>query len=184
MGVSDRARIVDERRPSMRQDDLRPGVERVDAPLEQVRGVEVVVGCPLEELAAGLLDHEVVIERRAAVLRVMDVPHAGINRCIMPGDLTRPIGGAVIGDDQLEVGEGLRQEGVQGCREETLAVVNRQAKREAGYRCGGAHLATSGTAWWSAKRRSKLMPPHQRGEALGNRHTPTRADGSPQDGSD
>ena len=116
---SDLVRFIDERRPSMRQNNLRPRVEGLDAPPQQVRGVEVVVGDPLEELAAGLLDHEVVIERRTAVLPVMDVPHAGINRRIMPGDLTRAIGGAVIGDDQLEVGEGLRQEGVQGCREDS-----------------------------------------------------------------
>ena len=51
----------------MRQHDLRMGVERVDAALEQVGGVEVVVGHPLEELSTSLLHHEVVVERRAAV---------------------------------------------------------------------------------------------------------------------
>ena len=93
----------------MRQRDLRPGIEGVDAPLEQVGGVEIVVGHPLEELTTSLLHYEVVIERGATVLGVMDVPHPAIDRLIVPGDLSRPIGGAVVGNDQLEIGERLRQ---------------------------------------------------------------------------
>ena len=61
------------------ESDLGTGVEGVDTPLEQARGVQVVVRDPLEELATGLPQHEVVIERRASVLRVMDVPHTGIH---------------------------------------------------------------------------------------------------------
>ena len=97
----------------MREDHLGPGVEGIDAPLQQIWRVQIVVGHPLEELAPALLDHEVVIEGGTAVLAVMDVPHAGINRLVLPGDLAGPIGRAVVGDDQLEVGEGLRQQGIQ-----------------------------------------------------------------------
>ena len=88
------ARLVDEGRPGMRQHDLRMGVERVDAALQQVWGVEVVVGHPLEEFSTGLFHHEIVVERRAAVDRLMDVPYAVIFGRVLPGDVAGAIGGA------------------------------------------------------------------------------------------
>jgi len=148
--IGDRALVVDERRPGMRQDDLRAGVEGVDAPLEQVRGVEVVVGHPLEELAAGLRDHEVVIERCAAVSPVVDVSHPGVDGLVLPGDGGSTVGGAVIRDDQLEVGKGLRQKSVQRRSKETLAVVDRQTQREPGRPSSRCHVTAPAAELWSA----------------------------------
>lgn len=60
--VGDGALIIDKRRPGMRESDLRPGIERIDAALKQVWGIEVVVGHPFEELAASLFNDKIVIK--------------------------------------------------------------------------------------------------------------------------
>ena len=53
-------------------------VERGDAELEQVAGIEVIMGRMFEQFAPGLLDHEVVVRGGADVVRLADVADPGI----------------------------------------------------------------------------------------------------------
>jgi len=122
----DVAVLVDGRRPGVRQRDLRSGVQCLDAALEQVRRVQVVVRGPLEVLSAGLPDHVGVVEGGAAVPRVPHVADPGVTRRVGTRDRLGGVGRGVVRDDQLEVRERLCQQRVQSRGEVVLPVVRGQ----------------------------------------------------------
>ena len=68
--------FVDDRLAGVREDHVGPLVQRLDAAPQQVAAVEVVVRGPLEQLAAALVEHTVVVRRGADVPGQPEVPDA------------------------------------------------------------------------------------------------------------
>ena len=81
---------------------------------------------PLEVPPAGLADQEVVVGRGADVDRLADVPDPLVALRVVPADVRGLVGRRVVGDDQLEVLVGLRQQRVQRLGEVLGTVVDRQ----------------------------------------------------------
>lgn len=133
---------VDDRLVGVGEDDVGPLVQRVHAAPQQVPGVQVVVRGPLEQLAAALGEHVVVVGRGADVPGEPDVPDARVLRGVPAADVPGPVGRGVVGDDQLEVLVGLAEQGVERLGEVLLAVVDGQADTEPGR--GGHDVLTSG----------------------------------------
>jgi hypothetical protein len=57
------------------------------------------------------------------------VPNTRVPRDEALGNLSGPIGGCVVRDDELEVIDGLREQRLEGRVQEGLAVVDRKADR-------------------------------------------------------
>ena len=127
-----RARAIDHCRPGVSEHDMRVLVERFDAPLEQVAGVEVVVGGPLEQLPPGLPDDEVVVRGEADVPRLPDKADPGVLLRVATADVDGAVGRGVVRNDQLEVLVALAEQGIERLGEVVLAVVNREARCSAG----------------------------------------------------
>ncbi len=53
-------------------------VERVHAALQKVAGIQVVIGRPFEELAAGDSDEEIVVRDHANMARLADITNPGV----------------------------------------------------------------------------------------------------------
>lgn len=143
---------VDDGLAGVREDHLRPLVQRRHTTAQQVPGVEVVVRGPLEQLAAALGEHVVVVRRGADVAGQPDVPDARVLRGVPAADVPGAVGRRVVGDHQFEVLVGLPQEGVQRLGQILLAVVDGKADAQPGV--GGHVVLTSGMEWWSRSRRA------------------------------
>jgi hypothetical protein len=102
-GLHDLAVGVDDRRPAVGEHHVGMLVERGNAALDEVTAVEVVVRCPLEELAAAVPEDDVVIELAADVAGLSEVADPAVLGRVLPADVLRGVGGRVVGDDQLEV---------------------------------------------------------------------------------
>jgi len=94
----------------MRENHLGIFVEGGDALLQQVSGVQVIACRPLEQLAPGLLDAEVVIGGQADVARLPEIADPRVQPLIAAADVPGVVGGRVVGDDQLKVLEGLAEQ--------------------------------------------------------------------------
>jgi hypothetical protein len=128
------ARVIDLRRPAVSEHDLRILVERVDAALKEVAGVQVVVRRPLEQLTPRLLGDEVVVGGKPDVPRLAEIAHPGILLLVATADVPGAIGRGVIRNDQLEISEGLAKQGLDRLADVLLAVVHRKADGEPGRR--------------------------------------------------
>ena len=132
--LQDLALLVDQGVPAVRQHHVRPGLQHPHALLEQLRRVQVVVRGPLEVPPAGLADQEVVVRRGADVDRLAQVPDPRVALRVVPADLGGVVGRRVVGDDQLEVLVGLRQQRVERLGEVLGTVVDGQADRQGRHR--------------------------------------------------
>jgi len=116
------------------QDDLRVLVERRNAALDQVARVQVVVGGPLEQLAPGLLDQDVMIRRASDVARLPDVPDPRVLLRVATADIRGPVRRGVVRNDQLEVLIGLPEQSVERFGQVLLAVIDRKPDAQPGNR--------------------------------------------------
>ena len=82
---------------------MRELIQRVNAALQQVTGVQVIVGGPLEQFSPGLLDQEVVVRGAAYVARLPEIADPGVLLLVAMADVGGAVGRGVIGDDQLEI---------------------------------------------------------------------------------
>lgn len=164
--VGDRhlAVAVDDRLAGVREDHLRPLVQRLHAAPQQVPAVQVVVRCPLEQLAAGLVEDVVVVRRGADVAGQPQVPDARVLRGVPAADVLGPVARGVVGDDQLEVLVGLAEQGVERLGQVLLAVVHGQADAQPG--SVGHVVLTSGMGSRWRSRRADRRCSHHRAEPL------------------
>src|SRR5262245_38029890 len=128
------ARLVDRRFPGVSKNYLRVRVERVDAAPQQVAAVQVVGSRPLEQFAARLLEHEVVVRGEADVARLADVADPGVLLAVATADIGGAVGRGVVRDDQLEILVALAEQGIEGLADVVLAVVHREPDAHRGRR--------------------------------------------------
>jgi hypothetical protein len=122
---------VDRDRDAVREHRVRAVVKLRDEGGEQLGLGEIVVGVPHEQRRARELHHRVDVARGPQVRLLPHVTDPRIARRILEADRGRPVGGGVVRDDELEVGERLGQEPVQGQAQVPLAVVDRHPDRDA-----------------------------------------------------
>jgi hypothetical protein len=103
---------------------VRPFVERVDAELQQVTAVKIVVGRCLEQFTHGLIDREIVVRGTADVARLAEIPDPGVLLSVAAANLGGTIGRRVIGNDQFEVFEALAKQGLDRFSKVVLTVVD------------------------------------------------------------
>ena len=89
---TDSPAIVYQHAPRMGKRGLRVFVERVHAALQKVAGVQVVIGRPFEELAAGDSDEEIMVRDHADIPRLANITDPGVLLLIA----TAYLGGAII----------------------------------------------------------------------------------------
>jgi hypothetical protein len=87
----------------MGQDDVRELVQCLYAELQKITSVQVIVGRPLEQLPARLLDQEVMIRRAAYVALLPEIADPGILLLVATADIGGIVGRGIIGDNQLEI---------------------------------------------------------------------------------
>ena len=85
---------------------------------------EVVVRHPLEELAAGTAEYTVEVRSGAQVARESRVLDTLISPSVSLANLAGGVGGSVVGYDELEVGEILRENGFERLCKVLLPVVD------------------------------------------------------------
>src|SRR5690606_19115064 len=90
----------------------------------------------------GQLEGEGEVAGRADVLRVPVVADPWVGRRVPAGDLAGGVGGGVVDDDQLEVGEVLVEDRPDGPLQVRLAVEHRQADADRGRAPGRAGAPT------------------------------------------
>ena len=128
------ARVVDLCRPGVGEHDVRVLVERVDAALQQVAGVQVIVRRPLEQFAPRLLGDEVVVGGEPDVPRLAEIAYPGVLLLVASADVTGAVGRGVVRNYQLEIREALAEQGLERLGDVFLAVVYRKADGEPGCR--------------------------------------------------
>ena len=101
-------------------------VERLHRGGEKVWSDPVVVGQPFEQLAARLVEGAREVARGPKVALVAQVANPRIAGGEIACDRFRTIGRGIVADDQLEVGEALRQRRADRVLKEVLPVVDRQ----------------------------------------------------------
>jgi hypothetical protein len=113
--VVDRAALrVDEADVGVAGHERRVGVERVDAAREVLGRMQVVVRGPFEVLAGRQLGGPVEVAAGADVAGVAMIADAPVPGGVAPADVAGGVGGGVVADDQLEVGERLDEERFDG----------------------------------------------------------------------
>jgi hypothetical protein len=116
----------------MGKDSLGVLVKCVNAALQKVASVQVVVGCPLEKLATSDPDQEIVIRDHTNIARLADIANSGIPLGVPVADLGGAIGRGVVRDDKFEILVTLAKDRVDGLGEEVLPVVNRKPDAQPG----------------------------------------------------
>ena len=94
---------VDSRLPAVREDYLWVRVQRLDAALEQIARVKVVVSSQLEQFPPRLADGEVLVWDQADIARLADVPYPAVLLQVALAELGCAVGRGVIRDKQLKV---------------------------------------------------------------------------------
>ena len=130
--------LIDQTHLAIGEHDPGIGVEGLHAPGEMLVVPDIVVGGPPEVLATRQMKGPVEVPGGTDVARVAVVADSGIGSGVAQHNLLGLVIGGVIADDDLEVREGLRDQGGQGLVEEAGAVAHRQADGHA--RLRGAHL--------------------------------------------
>ena len=102
----------------------------------------------MEQRRAAQLEDPVEVRRLANVAVVADIADAGVLRLIVAADVRRPIGRGIVGDDDLEIGQALGEQGIQRFRQILLAIVRgnsnrhfRHVRNPSAPGCAGAHRA-------------------------------------------
>ncbi len=95
---------------------------------------------PLEVAASGFFEHDVVILRTTHIPGLADIADPLVSRLVCFADLLGAVCRAVVGNDQLEVGEGLSENRGQSLLQIILAIVNRQPNSNHGRRNISTHL--------------------------------------------
>ena len=111
---------------------MRVLVERINAVLQQVTSIQVVIGRPLEQLAPGLLDDEVVVRGKSDVARLTNIADPGVLLLVATADVRGAIGRGVIRDDQLKILVALAQQSIKRFGEVVRTVVDRKADGQPG----------------------------------------------------
>jgi hypothetical protein len=119
--------LVDDAYQRLAQDGIRIRLEGGDTLLDKTRANDVVVRRPFEVAAARLLKDEVEIPRGPEIAFLPIVANASVPRGIRLAERWRRVGRCVVRDDQLEIGEGLRQDRFNRLGEVELAVVDGEA---------------------------------------------------------
>src|SRR6188508_55107 len=88
--------------------------------------IDVVAGSPFEIRTARQLKHLVPVPHQTAIDALSHIANAGILRRILLADRLGGIAGGVVGNNQLEVAEALREQGVDRLREPACSVIDRQ----------------------------------------------------------
>src|SRR5215471_13017397 len=122
----------------MSQDHIRMLIECINAALQEVTAIEIVCRRPFKKLPTRLLNHEIVIRRKAYVARLTDVTDSGILARITIADVGCAVGRCVIRYDQLEILVALAEQGFYRLREVFLAVVDGKPDAEPGCTVHGA----------------------------------------------
>ena len=131
--------------------DVGVGVEHRHRALEQA-GQRVVVGRQPHEVGrAGGVEHEAKIREAADGSAVPRVADSRVGRGIPPTDRLGVIGGGVVGDDELEIGQRLAEDGLDRARDRGRAVVRRHADRDA---AADAHRPQAGRTAATIRRRT------------------------------
>ena len=177
-------RVVDLCRPGVGEHHVRVLVERVDAALQQVAGVQVIVRRPLEQLAPRLLGDEVVVGGEPDVLRLAEIAHPGVLLLVATADVTGAVGRGVVRNDQLEIREALAEQGLERLGDVFLAVVYRKADGEPGCRAhfpptlrpaaGGNGMTTARAERRPPTAGSHISPPDSEGKFGGAAREPSR----------
>ena len=111
--------------PRVGDHDRGVSIEHLDAPLQELRPQEIVVARPLEVHAGRQMERLVVVVRGSQVLTVADVSDPAVLLRVAARDLLRAVRRRVVGDDELEVFERLRQDRIDRLRDVSLSVVHR-----------------------------------------------------------
>ncbi len=95
------------------------------------------MGVPLKEFAAGEIEGVGEVPSDAAIFGFAVIANARIAGSVGLADFLSAVGGRIVGNDELEVGERLREQRIDGGGQVLLAVVDRQADADA--RITGCH---------------------------------------------
>ena len=90
------------------------------------------MGRPLEVLAPGQVKGAVEVGRGPQVAFVAIVADTVVPSRVLPADGLGLVGGGVVANDDLEIGEGLGQQGIQGLAQILFAVIHRQTDTHPG----------------------------------------------------
>ena len=117
-----RAARIDEVPLASHQDNRRVGVHRLDLHPQAVRIDEVVPTDQFQHLTSSRCGNTLPVARRATACFCMQQSHPRISAVALES-LPRPVRAGVVGHDQLEVLEGLRQDRVHRRLDEASIVV-------------------------------------------------------------
>jgi hypothetical protein len=104
---------------------------------------------PLEVLSGGLEIDIPQVPAGAHVLVGAVIANAGILGRVLAADFLAPIGGTIVGKDELEILKCLVQYGIDGGFEKALSVVKKQADTKKGR---GAHCVFCSNLEWAGQR--------------------------------
>lgn len=117
------------------------GVERRHTGCEVFGRNQVVVAGPSEVRRPRLVEEEVEVPRSTHVGGVAHISDAVVASCELTADRLGVVGGGIVGDHQLEIGERLCEQRVEGVAEVVAAVPHgqpdtdpRRSHRPGGYR--------------------------------------------------
>ena len=118
-------------------------IQSIHAALQQVTGIEIIVGGHLEQLAPSLRDDEIVVWLQADVAWLTDIPDPGVPLPVVTANVRGAVGGSVVRNDQLEVLIGLAEQSLQRLGEQVPSVIDRKPETQPG-NC--AHVPPAGGA--------------------------------------
>ena len=88
-------------------------VKRVDTVFQEVTGVEIIAGRPLEQFTSSLPNDEVVVGGSTKVARLADVADPGVLLQVAAADSGGVVGRGVVRNDQLEILVALAKQGIR-----------------------------------------------------------------------
>ncbi len=106
-------------------------VELLDAELEKVPMADVVVCRPLEKLSSSERHDKIEVRPRANVGLVAMIPYSSVVRREFPTNFLRVVRRGIVADDELEVLEGLIEDGLDGLGDVAGPIVDWQADADA-----------------------------------------------------
>ena len=82
---------------------------------------------PHEILTASLIKDKIKVGREATIFILPEITNPGIACGVFSADGAGSVSGCVVGDDQLKVAKGLRQQGFYRFPNKTLSIVGRHS---------------------------------------------------------
>jgi hypothetical protein len=80
-----------------------------------------------------MVEQDVMVRSATEVTGLPDIPDPGVLLLVATADIRGAVGRSVIRNDQLEILEGLPEQGVERFGEEILAVIDRKPDAQPGY---------------------------------------------------